>query len=319
MKKITKLSIVVPCFNEEEVISKTYSVIKEIFGASNFILELIFIDDGSTDETLNILKSFAISDESIKVISFSRNFGHQPAVTAGLNHASGDVTAIIDADLQDPPCVILEMLNEWRNGAKVVYAVRKNRKESVFKKAAYFSFYRLYSKLSDIDVVVDSGDFCLMDKSVVSTINSLPEKNRFNRGLRSWVGFKQVALNYDRDKRNAGETKYSFSKLINLAMDGVFNFSSKPLGFVFFSGVIVSLFSFLLAIFYFVYRVFNLGFLGSYSSQSQGFTTIVVIMLLLGSLQILAIGVIGQYISRIYQEVKSRPSYIVKEFISNEK
>jgi dolichol-phosphate mannosyltransferase len=313
------LSIIVPCFNEQDVIKKTYNEIIKAFCDCSFDVEIIFVNDGSTDNTLSIISDISKEDHRVKIISFSRNFGHQPAVTAGLNHATGDIVSIMDADLQDPPSLIISMISEWKKGAKVVYAVRKNRKESIYKKAAYYIFYRMYSAISDINVVLDSGDFCLMDKEVVDKINSMPEKNRFVRGLRSWVGYRQVPVFYDRQERMAGDPKYTFSKLLDLAMDGIFNFSVKPLVIVFYSGIVVSLISLFLAIFYLVYRIFNFDFMGAYSSESQGFTTLVVVILLMGSVQILTVGIIGQYISRIYQEVKSRPPYIVEKFVDNKK
>ena len=311
------LSIIVPCFDEQAVIVDTYNEINDVLSANNFDIEIIFIDDGSVDDTFSILHEISEKDSRVKIISFSRNFGHQAAVTAGLDHSTGDVVSIIDADLQDPPDVIISMIEEWEKGAKVVYGVRKNRKESIYKKVSYYVFYRLYSAFSDISVALDSGDFCLIDREVVDKINNLPEKNRFVRGLRSWVGYNQVPVYYNRQERQAGKPKYTFAKLLNLAMDGVFNFSSKPLVAVFYAGIITSLLSLFLAIFYLIYRVFNLEFMGSYSSESQGFTTLVVLILLIGGLQILTVGIIGQYISRIYQEVKSRPSYVIKKIINN--
>ena len=311
------LSIIVPCFDEQAVIVDTYNEINDVLSANNFDIEIIFIDDGSVDDTFSILHEISEKDSRVKIISFSRNFGHQAAVTAGLDHSTGDVVSIIDADLQDPPDVIISMIDEWKKGAKVVYGVRKNRKESIYKKVSYYIFYRLYSAISDISVALDSGDFCLIDREVVDKINSLPEKNRFVRGLRSWVGYDQVPVYYNRQKRQAGKPKYTIAKLLNLALDGVFNFSSKPLVAVFYAGIITSLLSLFLAIFYLIYRVFNLEFMGSYSSESQGFTTLVVLILLIGGLQILTVGIIGQYISRIYQEVKSRPSYVIKKIINN--
>jgi len=311
------LSIIVPCFNEQDVILDTYNEINNVLSANHFDIEIIFIDDGSVDDTFSILHEISEKDSRVKIISFSRNFGHQAAVTAGLDHSTGDVVSIIDADLQDPPDVIISMIDEWKKGAKVVYGVRKNRKESIYKKVSYYIFYRLYSAISDISVALDSGDFCLIDREVVDKINSLPEKNRFVRGLRSWVGYDQVPVYYNRQKRQAGKPKYTIAKLLNLALDGVFNFSSKPLVAVFYAGIITSLLSLFLAIFYLIYRIFNLEFMGSYSSESQGFTTLVVLILLIGGLQILTVGIIGQYISRIYQEVKSRPSYVIKKIINN--
>jgi dolichol-phosphate mannosyltransferase len=315
MSNDIKLSVVVPSFNEEEVITDTYNTIMHDLGSHIRDLEVVFIDDGSTDGTLAILKNIADNDERANIVSFSRNFGHQAAVTAGLDYATGDVVAIIDADLQDPPEVILSMIEEWKAGAKVVYAVRKNRKESLFKKIASYTFYRIYSAVSDIEVALDSGDFCVLDREVVNRINDLPEKNRFIRGLRSWIGYNQASISYDRKERAAGEPKYTFKKLMNLAMDGIFNFSTKPLYAVFYIGLIALVLSLFVTIFYLAYQLTGIGGSVQEMNVNNWIIYLSLLVLLLGSMQIISVGVLGQYIARIYQEVQARPTYIVKETV----
>jgi len=215
------LSVVVPCFNEEAVLALTHQRLMESLGAdASFDLEIVYVNDGSRDRTEEMLFELADRDPRVKVVSFTRNFGHQPAVSAGLRYASGDAVAVIDADLQDPPEVILRLMEKWREGYDVVNAVRESRKEGVAKRFAYALFYRVYRWLASIDVPLDSGDFALMDRRVVDVMNALPEKNRFVRGLRSWSGFRQTGLAYERQSRAAGETKYSFRKLVGLAFDG---------------------------------------------------------------------------------------------------
>jgi glycosyltransferase involved in cell wall biosynthesis len=223
------LSVVVPCFNEEVVISLTYQRLIEVLGSREFRLQIIFVDDGSADRTPEIVARFAQDDARVRTVLLSRNFGHQPAVSAGLANADGDAVVVIDADLQDPPEVVLEMIRKWQDGADVVYGIRLKRKESVLKRAAYKIFYRLFQRLASIETPVDAGDFSLLDREVVEVINQLPEKNRFFRGLRAWSGFRQVGVVYERDPRAAGNSKYSLRKLIKLASDGIFNFSTVRL------------------------------------------------------------------------------------------
>ncbi len=219
------LSVIVPCYNEQDVINATHQRLMETLGDNpEFTLEIIYVNDGSRDQTEALLFDLAGGDSRVKVISLSRNFGHQPAVTAGLAYATGDIIGIIDADLQDPPEVILQMINKWREGFDVVYGIRTHRKEGLFKRLSYASFYRLYRSLASVDVQLNSGDFALLDRRVADVLNSLPEKNRFIRGLRAWTGFRQTGLVYERAVRAAGESKYSFKELIKLAFDGIFNF-----------------------------------------------------------------------------------------------
>ena len=235
------LSVIVPCYNEQDVIGVTHQRLMETLGDNQeFTLEIIYVNDGSRDQTETLLFDLEGGDNRVKVVSLSRNFGHQPAVSAGLAYATGDIIAIIDADLQDPPEVILQMINKWREGFDVVYGIRTHRKEGLLKRLSYASFYRLYRSLASVDVQLNSGDFALLDRRVADVLNSLPEKNRFIRGLRAWSGFRQTGLVYERAARAAGESKYSFKKLIKLAFDGIFNFSTAPLTIIFITGIIIS-------------------------------------------------------------------------------
>lgn len=307
------LSVVVPCFNEQEVIQLTHDRLIEVLGGNpDFDLEIVYVNDGSRDRTESILFDLARKDSHVTVISLSRNFGHQPAVTAGLEHATGDVVAVIDADLQDPPEVILAMLEEWRGGLDVVYGVRTNRKESLFKRLSYAAFYRLYRRLASIDVQLDSGDFALLDRRVVDVLNSMPEKNRFVRGLRAWAGFRQGGYVYERAARAAGETKYPLKKLVKLAFDGIFNFSTKPLTMIFWVGVLTAVGAAVASIIYFVARVGGYPVFGQSPGEAPGFTTVILTILFFSGVQLVSVGIIGEYLGRLYQEAKMRPAYVVK-------
>jgi dolichol-phosphate mannosyltransferase len=307
------LSVVVPCFNEEAVIRLTQAKLIEVLGnRAEFALEVLYVNDGSRDQTEAILYEMASNDPRVNVISLARNFGHQPAVSAGLEHATGDVVAVIDADLQDPPEVILEMLDKWRAGLDVVYGVRTKRKETLFKRMSYSAFYRLYRSLASIDVQLDSGDFALLDRRVVDVMNSLPEKNRFVRGLRAWTGFAQGGHVYERAARAAGETKYPLRKLIGLAFDGIFNFSTKPLTMIFVLGVLTALGAAAAAVLYFTARVAGFSIFGQSPEEAPGFTTVILTVLFFSGVQLVSVGIIGEYLGRLYQEAKMRPVYVVK-------
>jgi polyisoprenyl-phosphate glycosyltransferase len=307
------LSLVVPCYNEETVIQTTYDHICEALGNNKFRLQIVFINDGSKDATERILEDISASDPRVKIVTLARNFGHQAAVSAGLANADGDAVAVIDADLQDPPGVILEMIERWREGFDVVYGIRTKRKEAVWKRTCYSAFYRIFRWLSDIDAPLDAGDFSLIDKQVLRHVNGLPEKNRFFRGLRVWVGFKQTGICYQRQPRAAGKTKYSLLQLLRLAADGVFSFSTVPLTIVFILGLAMSIISMTSAFAVFAARIFDVPWLGGHLRDAQGFTSIILTVLLIGGIQLICTGILGEYIGRIYQEVKSRPSYIVQE------
>jgi polyisoprenyl-phosphate glycosyltransferase len=308
------LSVVVPAFNEAQVIRLTHDQIVEVLGdLEDFDLEVVYVDDGSKDRTLALLCDIAQRDRRVCVLSLSRNFGHQPALTAGLRHASGDIVAMIDADLQDPVELIPEMLAKWREGYSVVYGVRRNRQESAHKVFAYSVFYRLLSWFSDIDFPLDSGDFCLLDRSVVDAINRLPEKNRFVRGLRAWYGGRQIGLPYDRPPRAAGETRYPLAKLLSLALDGIVSFSLLPLRFVFWLGLGSFIFAILGLLFFLAHRIFAFELFGHTPADVPGFMSLMLAVLLLGGVQLLSVGVLGEYLGRIYLEVKNRPEYVLSQ------
>ena len=308
------LSVVVPVFNEEQVIGLTHGRIVEVLGdLKEFDLEVVYVDDGSKDGSAARLSDIAQSDRRVCVASLSRNFGHQPAVTAGLRQASGDVVAVIDADLQDPVELIPEMLTKWREGYSVVYGIRRNRQESAPKVFAYRVFYRLLSSLSDIDFPRDSGDFCLLDRTAVDAINRLPEKNRFVRGLRAWYGGRQIGLPYDRPPRAAGASAYPLGKLLNLAFDGIVSFSLLPLRLIFWLGLGSFIFAMLALLFFLAHRIFAFEIFGHTPADVPGFTSLILFVLLLGGVQLLSIGVLGEYLGRIYLEVKNRPEYVLSQ------
>lgn len=306
----TEISLVLPVYNEEDNIPELYrrlgSLLERPEIGSN--VEILFIDDGSVDRSAELIESLRHSDPRIKLIRFSRNFGHQAAITAGLDYSSGQAVILLDADLQDPPEVTLQFLEQWRKGADVVYAVRRKRKESVLKRASYFIFYRLLQIVSNIDIPLDSGDFCLIDRRVVDQIKALPEKNRFLRGLRSWVGYRQVAVEYEREARFAGEAKYTLRKLVRLALDGILSFSSLPLRLATYIGLFTCGVGIVYLIFILAYH-----FLGG--AAPQGWTSLIALVLLIGGIQLVLLGAIGEYIARVYDETKQRPNYIVREFL----
>lgn len=277
--------------------------------------EVIFVDDGSTDETLRLLSEVALSDSRFKVLSFSRNFGHQAAVYAGLEASSGMAVGVIDADLQDPPEVLLQCLEQVQAGADVAYGVRLKRKETLWKRAAYKAFYRLLQALSDVAIPLDSGDFCVMSRRVVNVLVNLPERNVFMRGLRAWAGFKQVAVEYERAPRAAGESKYSLGRLIKLATDGIFSFSVAPLRLATYAGLIVVVLSLVYGLFTIIWRIVGFQFMGHAAQELPGWTTLVSGMLFLHGIELLILGVVGEYVGRIYAEAKQRPRYVLKDKI----
>jgi len=309
------LSIVVPCFNEKEVIALTYRRLVEVLGGRGFGLQIIFVDDGSTDCTPELAVGLSNEDPRVKTVLLSRNFGHQAAVSAGLANADGDAVVVIDADLQDPPEVVIQMIEKWSDGADVVYGIRTKRKEAFLKRTGYKYFYRIFRRLADIDAPIDAGDFSLIDRRVLAVINNLPEKNRFFRGLRAWSGFRQAGVVYERHPRAAGATKYPFTKLVRLAVDGIFNFSTVPLTGVFLMGALMSSVSFTALLAVIVLRIFDIPIFGMRASDVQGFSTTILTILLIGGIQLVSTGVLGEYIARIYHEIKGRPPYVVREMV----
>ena len=306
------LSVVVPLLNEEEIIRLTHARISEKLGNQKDIaLEIVYVDDGSKDRSPAILSEIAAADPRVCVLTFSRNFGHQPAITAGLRQASGDIVAVIDADLQDPIELIPEMVAKWREGYSVVYGIRRKRDEPLAKIVGYSLFYRLLSPISHIEVPKDSGDFCLMDREAVNAINRLPEKNRFVRGLRAWYGSKQVGIAYDRPARAAGSSRYSLGKLLNLAIDGIVSFSVLPLRFIFWLGLGSSAFSLLGLLFFLLHRIIGFRIFGHTPADVPGFTSLILFLLFVSGVQLLSIGIVGEYLGRVYLEVKNRPEYVI--------
>ncbi|MFQ5455866.1 MAG: glycosyltransferase family 2 protein [Nitrospirota bacterium] len=307
MNKKEFLSIVIPVFNESQVIDTFYERIKKVADSiSPVSCEIIFVDDGSTDDSYQKLVKLADSDKHVRIVKFSRNFGHQIAITAGIDVAKGDAVVVIDADLQDPPEVIKDFIKKWREGFDVVYGVREHRKgESRMKLLTATLFYRILKSIIKIDIPVDVGDFRLMSRRAVEKFKELKEKDRFVRGLVSWIGFRQTGVYYARDERYAGETKYPYSKMIKFALDGITSFSSVPLKLSTWLGYFTSLFAFLYGCSVFVQKA--MGY------TVQGWATIMVGMLFLGGVQLICIGIIGEYIGRIFNEIKQRPIYIIEE------
>lgn len=305
------ISIVVPCYNEEEVIGETIKRLKTFCSEleSGLAVELIFVDDGSRDRTRELLRAFAAEDDRIRVVGFARNFGHQIAVTAGIDAARGDAVVLIDADLQDPPEVVHQMVAKWREGYDVVYGTRTERPgESVFKLATARSFYRLLNKLSDVPIPLDTGDFRLMSRPVVDTLNTMPERDRFVRGMVSWVGFKQTALPYKRAERFAGESKYPLRKMLKFAIDGILSFSTKPLQMSIGLGISAAVLAFFGIVYALVMRLFT-------DIHVEGWTLLMIAVLFIGGVQLICVGILGEYIGRIYNEVKRRPLYVVGEYV----
>lgn len=307
-----KISIVIPMYFEEEVAQECYNRTKNVLNTlEKYEYEIIFVNDGSKDKTLKILEDIAQKDTKAKVLSFSRNFGHQAAVTAGLKYTTGDVVAIMDADLQDPPEVIIEMVQLWEQGNEVIYAKRKSRKgESKFKLFTAKMFYKVLNGLSEVEIPKDTGDFRLADRKVIDVINSLPEHNKFLRGLFSWVGFKQIPLEYERKERFAGKTKYPLKKMLKLASDGITSFSTKPLKILGFLGIISVFVSICILIYALISYAFNLNQL------TAGWTSLMVTITFLGGMQLLSIWLISEYIGKIYDESKNRPEYIIDKKIN---
>jgi polyisoprenyl-phosphate glycosyltransferase len=300
------VSVVVPLFNEEESITGLWKRLQPALHSVAGDYEVVLVDDGSRDATPNLLDALHDEHAEAVVVRLSRNFGHQAAVCAGLEHARGRAVVVMDGDLQDPPELIPEMLRLWRAGHDVVYAVRRNRCEGVFKRLAYRAFYRLLSVISDLEIPLDSGDFCLMDRRIVDTLNRLPEKGRFVRGLRSFLGFRQVGLEYDRPAREAGRPKYTLRKLSGLAVDGLVSFSSYPLRLVTYMGIVTAGVALVLA-----FWVLNDAI--RHQTAPRGWASTLVVVLFMGAIQLLSLGIIGEYIRLIFLETKNRPTYIVAE------
>lgn len=303
-----QLSIVIPLFDEAanliELHRRTTAALDELC----LTFEIVLVDDGSRDATPMILERLAMRDGRVRVVRLSRNFGHQAAVSAGLAHATGDAVIVMDGDLQDPPEVLSEFVERWREGFDVVYAVRTKRKEGVFKRTAYFLFYRVLRAIAEIDIPLDSGDFCLMDRKVVDVLVHLPERERFVRGLRTFVGFRQTGVVYERAARAAGVPKYTLRKLAGLALDGIVNFSTMPLKLIAMMGAFLLLTGMLVALALCGPALFG-------GENPAGWSVVLAAVFIAGGGQLLGLGLVGEYVRRIFVEVKARPTYIVSDVL----
>lgn len=298
-------SVVVPLYNEEALLSKLHARVSQSLRQLSSPYEVVYVDDGSTDQTPVLLREWCARDPHVIVVNLARNFGHQIAISAGLWYARGERVIVMDGDLQDPPEVILAFAAKCNEGFEVVYGVRQRRKESWIKRVAYHVFYRLLRWTAHIEIPLDAGDFCLMSRRVVDLLNHMPERNRFVRGLRSWVGLHQVGVPYERDSRFAGRAKYTVGKLCQLSLDGLVSFSFVPLRLAFYIGFLVSASSFLGILVILWWRLTT-------KSQVAGFASLAIGILWLGGMQLLTIGIVGEYVGRIFEEVKQRPRWIVR-------
>jgi dolichol-phosphate mannosyltransferase len=309
---IIRYSIIAPCWNEEGNLPELYRRVKEVMEQTGEVWELVLINDGSTDRTPELIRELHATDPRVHYIDFARNFGHQIAVTAGMDYAQGESVILIDSDLQDPPELILEMIQKWKEGYKVVYAVRSDRKgETWFKLFTAKLFYRLIYRITDVDIPLDTGDFRLMDRQVIEQIKEMKEHHRFIRGMTSWIGFKQTGVSYVRGERFTGETKYPLRNMVKFAITAITGFSIFPLQLATFLGFIIAMLS---ALFISVVIVARL----SGSQAFFGQATTLVMVLFLGGIQLISLGIIGEYLGRIYDEVRGRPLYIVNEAVGFE-
>ena len=309
MGEKVRYSVVIPVYNEEEVVEESYKRLKGVMDSLGEGYELIFVNDGSRDNTPNILRELCEKDTRVKMLDFSRNFGHQIAITAGMDHSSGQAIIVIDADLQDPPEIIPKMIEAWRNGFDVVYGKRIKRKgETAFKKITALVFYRILNKLTSVNIPLDTGDFRLIDRKVNDVMKEMKERDRYVRGLVSWIGFKQTAIEYIREERWAGETKYPLKKMLKFALDAIISFSYKPLKIASYLGFILSIgsFAYLLVVLY--QKLFTMNTVPGWASQTA-------INLFFHGITLLMLGIIGEYIGRIYEEAKNRPLYVIRERI----
>jgi len=300
------LSVVVPLRDERENVGELHRRLKAALAATGCDHEIVFIDDGSRDETPRLIADLRRQDPDLTAVHLSRNFGHQAAVTAGLDEARGRAVVVMDGDLQDPPEVIPQLLELWRRGHEVVYAVRRRRREGLAKRVGYFLFYRTLGLISDLDIPLDSGDFCLMDRKAVDALRALPERKRFVRGLRTFVGFRQVGLEYDRPARDAGSPKYTLRSLAGLAIDGLVSFSSYPLRLVTYLGLATAAVAAGLTVWALSDALRN-------HTAPRGWASTLIVVMFLGSIQLVSLGIVGEYIRLIFWEVKGRPTYIVGE------
>ena len=308
-----QVSIVIPLFNEEKILPSLINRLSGLIENMPFSIEIVLVDDGSQDETPQIMRKVSLENEKFKSIFLSRNYGHQIAITAGLaNVSAAEAVMIIDADLQDPPELIEKFYDYYKQGYDVVYTIRKKRKEELIKRLAYWLYYRIFGSISNFEIPLDSGDFCLVSRRVVDILNEMPEENRYIRGMRSWIGFRQIGIEYERDARTAGDTKYSLRKLLDLAFTGILNFSTFPIRLITFLGICTTSISLIFLSYTLVQRVF-------FDNVPKGFTALLFIIVLFSGVQLLSLGVIGEYIIRIFFQVKNRPLFIVKNKIIDKK
>ncbi|MFB0527080.1 MAG: glycosyltransferase family 2 protein [bacterium] len=302
-------SIVVPVFNEKEVLGELYKRITSVMDKLSEPYEIIFVNDGSNDGSFELMKTLHSQDSQVKIINFSRNFGHQIAITAGLDYASGKAVITIDADLQDPPEVIPNLIDKWKEGFDVVYGIREEREgEGIFKLVTARIFYRFLRRITDTNIPADTGDFRLISGKVVESLKNIRERNRFVRGLVSWVGYRQIGVSYKREKRFGGHTKYPLRKMLKFAVDGISSFSFLPLRIASYGGFVISGIGILYAIYVIIVKLFT-------NKALPGWASLMVAILFLGGVQLITIGIIGEYIARIGEEAKQRPLYIIKEII----
>lgn len=306
--QVPQYSLIIPIYNEEENIPELYRRVSVLMDKLDGSVELILINDGSRDRSVQMIRELHQIDPRVCYLSLARNFGHQIAVTAGLNFARGQAIIILDADLQDPPELIPQMLDKWQQGYHVVYAQRiKRSQESWFKRSTAYVFYRVLRRLADVDIPADTGDFCLMDRQIVDVLNAMPERSRYIRGLRAWIGFRQTAVKFERDPRFAGEVKYTFRKSLSLALNSLIAFSHVPLRLSIYLGLFSAFLSACMALLVLYWRLFQPN------SPLSGLATILIAVFFLGSVQLISIGILGEYIGRIYEEVKGRPIYTLAE------
>lgn len=307
--KLIDISIVVPLYNEEAVFDKLIQRLTQVINSTDFSCEVVLINDGSIDNTAILIEDICKKDNRFTGVLLSRNHGHQLAVSAGLANSRGKKgVMIIDGDLQDPPELVNEFYTLLMNGNDVIYAIRKNRKEGFFKKSAYKVYYRLQKKISNFNIPIDSGDFSMLSRRVVDMMVKMPEQSRYLRGMRAWVGFKQIGFEYDRQERHAGETKYSWTKLFELAFNGIFNFSDFPVKIITRLGFFTVLFSLI----YFAYNIYRRFY---YNDVPQGFTATILAIILFSGVQMISLGLIGEYVLRIYNQVRNRPLFVIDKII----
>jgi glycosyltransferase involved in cell wall biosynthesis len=313
------ISVVIPTYRSEDNLPLLLEKLCEVFQKENTDFEIVVVNDNSPDNTLTLLREICNSQPKIKVISLARNFGQQVAISAGLKNISGDAVIIMDDDLQDPPEFVPNLINKYNEGYDIVYAIKTKRKEGFLKRFSYKLFYKILARLSDIPIPQDSGDFCIMSREIVTILNGMNERGRFIRGLRAWVGYKQIGIECPRGKRHAGEPAYTLSKMIKLSLDGIFSFSNKPLKVTSWFGFIMSFFAFLGIIITFIQKIITFYFPDNKFAVWPGMSSILLSILLIGGVQLISIGILGEYIGRIFNEVKQRPLYIIKETIGLKK